>query len=246
MGRVQDAVDDGVAQIDVGGSHVDLRAQALLPVLVLARPHLLEQAEVLLGGPVSIRAFDARLGQRAAGIFDLLGGKVAHERLALLDEADGVRVDVVKEVGRVALARPFIAQPMDVGADGVDELRLFLGRVGVVKEEVALAAVFEGGAEVDEHALGVADVQIAVGFGREARLHLFGAQLPRRDVLVDDLFDEVGCLGQPDGSCHIFTPIFWKILPMRDTPAPIRTARRSRPFRRRRCARRRGARPGRA
>ena len=85
---------------------------------------------------------------------------------------------------------------MSAGADGVDELRLFLGRVGVVEKEVALSAVSERRAEVDEHALCVPDVQVAVRLGREARLHLLGAQLARGYVLIDDLFDEVGRFGK--------------------------------------------------
>ena len=190
---VQDAVDDGIAHVDVGGSHVDFRAQALFAVLILARLHLLEELEVLLGGAVPIRAFGAGFCEGAAGVFDFLGRQIAHERLALLDESDGIFVDGIEKVGGVALARPFVTEPVDVGADGVDELRLFLGGVGIVEEQVALAAVFERGAEVDEHALGMPDVQVAVRLGREARLHLVGAQLARGDVLVDDLLDEVGC-----------------------------------------------------
>ena len=43
MGRTQNAVDDGIAQVDVGRRHVDLRAQALLAVRILARLHLTEE-----------------------------------------------------------------------------------------------------------------------------------------------------------------------------------------------------------
>ena len=73
MGGVQDAVDDGVAHVDVGGSHVDLRAQALFAVLVLARLHLLEELQIFLGGAAPVRAFGAGFGEGAAGVFDLLG-----------------------------------------------------------------------------------------------------------------------------------------------------------------------------
>ena len=84
---------------------------------------------------------------------------------------------------------------MNVRADGVHEFRLFLAGVGVVEEEVALAAVFECRAEVDEHALGMPDVQISVGFGGEARLHRRNFSL--RKVALHDLFDEVSRF------CHI-------------------------------------------
>jgi hypothetical protein len=53
--------------------------------------------------------------------------------------------------------------------DGVDVLLLFLLGVGVVEAQVAGAAVGLRQAEVQADALGVADVQVAVGLGREAR-----------------------------------------------------------------------------
>src|SRR5690606_24095689 len=50
-----------------------------------------------------------------------------------------------------------------------------------------------GGAEVDPDGLGVTDVQVAVGLGREAGVHP-PAVPPRRPVGVDDLLDEMGWL----------------------------------------------------
>ena len=83
MGNVQDAVDDGVAQVEVGRRHVDLGAQALFAVRVLPFPHLAEEAQVFLDRAVPEGALLPGLGERAARIFDLLGGKIAHERLAV-------------------------------------------------------------------------------------------------------------------------------------------------------------------
>src|SRR5690606_4445380 len=53
-------------------------------------------------------------------------------------------------------------------ADGVDVFLLFLLGVGVVEAQVAHAAVLLRQLEVQPDALGVADVQVAVGLGREA------------------------------------------------------------------------------
>ena len=83
MGNVQDAVDDGVAQVEVGRRHVDLGAQALFAVRVLALPHLAEEAQVFLDRAAPKRALLPGLGERAPRIFDLLGGKIAHERLTV-------------------------------------------------------------------------------------------------------------------------------------------------------------------
>src|SRR5690606_39999053 len=124
----------------------------------------------------------------------LFGAQVADVRLAPLDQLLGVLVELREVVrGVVEPVTPVEAQPADVLLDGLDELFLFGGRVGVVEAEVAQAPVGFGGAEVDPDGLGVTDVQVAVGLGREAGVHP-PAVPPRRPVGVDDLLDEMGWL----------------------------------------------------
>ena len=87
---------------------------------------------------------------------------------------------------------PAVDEPLDVGGDGVDVLHVFFGGVGVVHAQVAPAAELPGDAEVQADGLGVADVEVAVGLGREAgddALDPAGGQ-----VLLDDLAQEVGLL----------------------------------------------------
>ena len=78
--RVQDAVEHRVAQVDVGRRHVDLRAQDARAVRELAGAHAREQVEVLVDRPVAARARPARLGERAAVLADLLGGRGRRRR----------------------------------------------------------------------------------------------------------------------------------------------------------------------
>ncbi len=66
----------------------------------------------------------------------------------------------------------FVAEPLHGVADGVDVFLVFLLGVGVVEAQVAHAAVFLGQLEVEPDALGVADVQVAVGLGRKAHADL--------------------------------------------------------------------------
>ena len=86
---------------------------------------------------------------------------------------------------------PVEAEPADVGLDGVDVLLLFLHRVRVVEAQVAAAAELVGDAEVQADRLRVADVEVAVRLGREARDDGVDAALAQ--VGGDDLADEVGC-----------------------------------------------------
>ena len=66
MGGVQDAIEHGVAQVDVAGGHVDLGAQHARAVRKLTRLHAAEQVEVFLHRAVAKRAVLAGLGERAA------------------------------------------------------------------------------------------------------------------------------------------------------------------------------------
>jgi hypothetical protein len=96
--------------------------------------------------------------------------------------------------------------------DGVDVLLLFLLGVGVVEAQVADAAVVLRQAEVQADALGMADVQVAVGLGREAgadagrvggpgqvvgRVARAAAPVPlgrcRLQVALDDAAQEIAC-----------------------------------------------------
>ena len=87
------------------------------------------------------------------------------------------------------VAAPIEAEPAHVGHDGVDEFLFFLGRVGVVEAQIAHTAEFLGDAEIQADRLGMADVQIAVGFRRKPRDHALGP--PRRQIVADDVTDEI-------------------------------------------------------
>ena len=81
---------------------------------------------------------------------------------------------------------------MDVLFDGIHELGVLLGGVGVVHTQIADAAEFLGGTEVDDQGLAVADVQIAVGLGRKTGVDLHPGKLSAGgDVLFDELVDKV-------------------------------------------------------
>ena len=71
--RVDDPIEDGVAQVDVGAGHVDPRPQDTSAVGELAVPHPLEEVQVLRHRPVPPWAVAAGFGQRAAVVADLVG-----------------------------------------------------------------------------------------------------------------------------------------------------------------------------
>ena len=84
---------------------------------------------------------------------------------------------------------PVEAEPPNVGLDGVD-IDLFLtGRVGVVEAQIAAPAGLGGDAEIETDGFGMADVEIAVGLGRETGDH--ARDPPGLQIVLDDVADEI-------------------------------------------------------
>ena len=189
--HVLDAVHGGVAQQHVGRGHVDLGAQHATAIRELTGLHALEQVQVLLRRTVAIGTVHARLGQRAAILAHLLRRLVVHVGQAAADHAARDLVQAIEEIGGEVEVVPLEAQPLDVGLDALDECLLLLGGVGVVKAQVAGAAILPGGAEVHAQRLGVADVQIAIRLRREAGLDVVKATAGQ--ILIDVFLDKVAC-----------------------------------------------------
>ncbi len=140
MARMQDAVHHGVAQVDVGRRHVDLRPEHPRAVGELAGAHPHEEVEVLFDAAVAERAVLARRRPRAAVGADLLGGGVADERLARMDELHCPFEELLEVVRGVELAlAPVEAEPAHVLPDRADVFVLLVRRVGVVETQVASA-----------------------------------------------------------------------------------------------------------
>ena len=196
---ILDAVDGGVAQIDVRGSHVDLRAQHVRAFRELAVLHAQEQIHVFFRRAVAVRGVFARLGQRAAIGADLFFGKIVHIRQPAADEVERELVNLVVLLGGIVDVGIVEAEPVDIILDGLDKFFLFLGRVRVVKAQIAHAAETLRRQEIDGQRLHVADVQVAVRFGRETRLHA-AAVLALGDIGLDGLPNKVGFF--PCFFCH--------------------------------------------
>ena len=209
--RVPDPVHGRVAQVDVGRVHVDLRAQDMRAVRVLAGLHLAQQLQVLFDAAIAERAVAAALGEGAARGAHFFCALAIDIRKAARHQVLGERVELVEVVGGEELVAgavgvPRKPEPVHGIDDRVDVLLLFLGRVGVVEAQVAHAAEVAREAEVEADALGVAVVQVAVGFRREARADLCPVAacgvLARSEVVLDDAADEIragggrsGCVG---------------------------------------------------
>ena len=196
---MEDAVHDGVAEHHVGVRHVDLGAQHLAAVGELAGAHAAEEVEVLLDAAVAVGAVLARCGNSTAALANLVEGLVVDICQAFLNQELGPLVELLEIVGGIVLLGPVEAQPVDVFLDGVYILCVFLHGVGVVETQVGLAAVLLCQSEINADRLGMADVQVAVGFRRKTGLD--GGVLALAQALLDNLFKEIQL---PLGSIGLF------------------------------------------
>ena len=188
--HVGDAVNDRVAHIDVRGGHIDLCAQHLLAVRILSFLHLFKELQVLLHGTVPVGAFLSGLGQGAAVLLDLLRRKITDIRLAFFNQENGALIHFLEVIGsEIQPVLPVRAEPGNIFLDRFHELDLFLGRIGIVKTQVELAAVLLCQAVVQKDGLGVADVQIAVRLRRESG-HDVGVDALGQ-ILVDGLLNKI-------------------------------------------------------
>ena len=98
---------------------------------------------------------------------------------------------------------PVKAEPADVLLDGIDVFDVLPHRIGVIKAEVASRVrVFARNPEVEADRLGVADVQIAVGFGRESGEHpalVFAGGQVGVDELTNEIPGGCGCIRRGRG-----------------------------------------------
>ncbi len=206
MCRVQDAVHDRIAQVEVRGRHVDLGPQHAGAIRELTVAHPLEQIQVLVDTAIAKRAAGSGLRKGAAHLAYLVGALVVDVCLAgpyqLLSPFVQLP-EIVRGVEQAVL--PVKAQPFDVGYDRIDVLDLFFRRVRVVKAKVALAAVLLRNTEIQADRLCVPYVQIAVRLWRKPRVYL-PAKPSATVVLLNDFAHEIDTFSGLDAR-HLSSPL---------------------------------------
>ena len=107
----------------------------------------------------------------------LVWSLLADLSLAGFGESEGAFLELRELVRSLGGLLRHVAEPGDGVFDCVYVLQLLLFGVGVVKAQLAVAAQDLGRVEVAANSLGVAQVQVAVGLGREPQLQLSPSSL---------------------------------------------------------------------
>ena len=161
----------------------------------LARAHAREQVEVLLDAPVAVRRVRPGARQRAARLADLVGGLVVDERVPRPDQVDRPVVELLEVVGRVEDRSSPQSKPSQRTSASMASMYSCSSFSGLVSSNRRLQVPPNSlrDAEVEGDRLGMADVEVAVGLGREPRDE--GGEATGGEVRGHDVADEVAALG---------------------------------------------------
>ena len=155
--------EDGVTEGSVIALHVDLGTEAVVLVLGGALEQLVEEADVLFHGEITVLAVLSLHSLLTHGL--LIG--VIHEGLALKNQLSGLVEDEVEVVGGVGHDVGLDVQEGEIFNDAGLELLLLLGRVGIIETDEELAVVSLGVEGVQHGSLDVTDVEVAGSLRRE-------------------------------------------------------------------------------
>ena len=192
MGRVQDAVHDRIAHIDVWGGHVDFGPQSFAAIREFACAHAFKQIKILLNRAVAPGAVLAGLGQSSAVLPHLIRTEFIHVSKTLFDQLQRHLVEGLKVIrGIIFAVTPIKPQPMDIFFDGIDIFHVFFYRIGVIVAQVGQPAIIFSHAEVNAESFGMTNMQIAVGFRWKAGMHP-PAKPASAIVFINNFTNEIG------------------------------------------------------
>ena len=197
MGDMGYPVDHRIPHVHVGRSHIDLGPEHLLSVFIFSFLHLFKKPQVLFHKPqvlfhraLPVGAVLPGLSQSPPVFPDLICRQVADISLSLADQLQGALIHHVEIVGRkVQVILPVRPQPFHIFLDGLHELRVLLGGIGIVKPQMEGAVIFLRQSGIQKNGFGVSDVEISVRLRRETgadfTVHSF------RQVFIYFLFDKI-------------------------------------------------------
>jgi hypothetical protein len=118
---VQDAVHHGIAHVQVGRSHVEIRRHACARI----DRDFMEQSGCETDSP-------CQAGQSAAVLTDLVDREIFHIRFSRLDELNGPLVELIEVVGSVIQAIPVVAHLTLSSMESTYSVSSFIGLVSQI------------------------------------------------------------------------------------------------------------------
>lgn len=158
-----DSVNHWISQGRVGTLVVDLGPERICAFLMHSKFHLVEQSQIVLNRSVSVN----RRQSIKPFLLDLLSRLRTHKGVSLLDQLNGILVELFEVLRGVGSLPGLITHVTHVLGDVVNELLVLFGWVRVVEAKVTVASVGLGQHETESHGFAMPDVQVAVGLRGE-------------------------------------------------------------------------------
>jgi hypothetical protein len=143
-----------------------------------------------------------------------MGAQIVNVGLLLLDEHDGIFIELIKIVRCIIQPiAPIEPEPSDVLHDGIYIFNILLARISVIESQIAEAFIFSGESKVEADGLGMSDMEVTIRLRGEpcmdaafvfVVLHVFG----------HDIVDKIRGRGRVDQGhpCYPFPVCFFSIL----------------------------------
>ena len=189
--RATNAINRGVAQVDIARSHVDLSAQHPGAIDKLTCAHALKQIKVFSFRALAVWAGFARMSKRATIFAHFLSTEIIHVSLALLDQFDCIAVKLFEVIRCPShLTLPLKAQPLNVPLNSACIFLAFLFGICVVKAQIAVALIVECQTKIQANRLGMTNMQISIRLRWEACDNI--GMFTTRQIGLNNIADEVG------------------------------------------------------
>ena len=172
------------------------------PFRELSRLHPAEQIQVLFHTAVSPWALLTRLCQRSAVLPHLLGRQIVHIRQTLLNQDLRKLIQLIIIFGCIKQMIPLESHPTDVLHNRIHIFCIFLRRIGIIKAQIASAAILDCRTKIDADCLDMTNMHISIRFRRKSCNNLAVHAL--RQIFVNLAFDKILCLRQ----CHALFVFF--------------------------------------
>ncbi len=203
---ISDAVDNGVAHIEIAGSKVYLCAESVASFGELAVFHALKKVQAFFNGTVT-PGTDGRFAYITAVCLEFLGSELADIGQPFFYQLNSVFICFGEIVGAIEeTVIPVETEPVDIFLNGIHVFGIFLCGVGIIHTEVADTAVFFGCAKVYAKSFAVTDVKVAVGFGRKTGMHLHTFTASTRCQILFDkcVYKVLWRFVDNDFVCHVY------------------------------------------
>ena len=166
------AVNYRVAHIEVWRRHIDFSAKHHFAFVNFTGSHLPEQFAWLVNRSVSVQTVNTWLGKCAAHTSYFIRTWLINISKTFINEFKRALINKIKIIGSIVNICPVKTEPFYIFHNCVNVFNILFCGICIVKPQVADAAVFFRGAEIDANRFCVAYMQIAVGLGRKTRLNL--------------------------------------------------------------------------